>query len=106
MKYASDTKFAGQRLSIGRTVLVCYQLSPGDSGLDLLTVGLCPAVVESIAADDSAEFRLSDGRLANTCQLNGYDIDAQRQPEHGFIATTEESVTRLEVRTWTWGPRV
>lgn len=103
MKYCTEARFAGQPLTIGRTVLVCWMVRARG---DVAEYALYPAVAEALAYGDVISFRLSDGRLVSSTELDAYNIVAQEQPPHGFVATTVETVTRLQGRAWTWAPIV
>ena len=84
--YATDKAFAGQRASIGRTVLV-RRLKGDESPID-------PAIITTIHPGD-----IIDARSCEDHAILPLSSDT-------FVTVTAEAIDDMPAGAWTWPPRV
>lgn len=95
-KYATDQKFAGQRASVGRVVLLAAKKHDGSEG-----VCLRAGMIIAISSKDDRPY-IHDV-AAGTCDW--------KEPAWTFFnvhqsASDEETLALMPIGSWTWPPRV
>ena len=84
--YASTIMFAGQRASVGRTILV--RRTKGDES----PIG--PAIITAIRPGDIIDARSCEDHALLVCALETFE------------AHTTETLDSMSAGAWTWPPRV